>query len=87
MTILHAVAGQLCGPYYCCDYTVLADLSSRLWYSSKAAVAERVMLPCYRGLVVIGSPRTLWDNDNWHKWLEWVKENKAVLHSDVVKQG
>lgn len=39
-----------------------------------------------RGLVVVGSPKTLWANDNWFKWLEWVRENKAVLHSDRVQQ-
>lgn len=41
----------------------------------------------YRGLVVVGSPKTLWANDNWFKWLEWVKENKAVLHSDRIQQS
>ncbi|KAL3136519.1 hypothetical protein ABBQ38_005768 [Trebouxia sp. C0009 RCD-2024] len=40
-----------------------------------------------RGLVVVGSPKTLWANDNWFKWLEWVKENKAVLHSDRIQQS
>ena len=41
----------------------------------------------YRGLVVVGSPKTLWANDNWYKWLQWVKENKAVLHSDRIHQS
>lgn len=55
-------------------------------YSHVAAVLTNHVGVC-RGLVVIGSPKTLWANENWYKWLEWVKENKAVLHSDRVHQS
>lgn len=35
-----------------------------------------------RGLVIVGSPETLKANSNWLEWLEWVRNQNAILHSD-----
>jgi len=35
-----------------------------------------------RGLVIVGSPETLKANSNWLEWLEWVRSQNAILHSD-----
>ncbi len=35
-----------------------------------------------RGLVIVGSPETLKANCNWLEWLEWVRSQNAILHSD-----
>jgi hypothetical protein len=35
-----------------------------------------------RGLVIVGSPETLKANPNWREWLDWVRSQNAVLHSD-----
>ncbi len=35
-----------------------------------------------RGLVIVGSPETLKANSNWLEWLEWIRSQNAILHSD-----
>ena len=48
-----------------------------------AAGASR-QLAAYRGLVIVGSPSTLHNDEIWYQWLAWVRSYKAILHPAVI---
>ena len=37
-----------------------------------------------RGLIIVGSPRTLYSDPTWKQWLDWIRERQAVAKPEVV---
>lgn len=39
---------------------------------------------CCRGLVVVGSPSTLYPDPTWRPWLDWVRQHQAIASAEAV---
>ena len=87
---MHHVTAVPCGVYV--DFKLqlgrVCSSHSAAWKASDIQVSYAFPLSdepldwwC-RGLVIVGSPETLKANSNWLEWLEWVRSQNAILHSD-----
>ena len=44
----------------------------------------RVMTACCRGLVVVGSPKTLSSDPVWRAWIRWVRDRGAFSTANAL---
>ena len=43
-------------------------------------------LYCCRGLIVVGSPRTLVEDPSWRAWIAWVRDHGGFLTPNALPQ-
>ena len=59
----------------------------RFRITQRSSTSHAYKCCCGRGLVIVGSPRTLCADAVWQKWLSWVRQQGCVSSAASVQRA